>query len=233
MVQVRGQVAAMALLWESLKKLLMEEYCQDDAVQKSEEEFWNCTIIKSNADKYTTRFQELARLVSPMVTPESKHIDRYIRVIFDSGANFSFILTKLLPLINAKPNIINLSYEVEIANDVKVETNKIVRGCRLELEDKQKLKDIPIVRDFPGVFPEDLSGLPTSREAEFRIDLIPGAMHVTKLPYRLAPTEMKELSNKLKELKEKGFIRPSSLPWGASVLFVKKKDGSFYMCIDY
>ncbi|GKC66469.1 putative reverse transcriptase domain-containing protein [Tanacetum coccineum] len=90
-----------------------------------------------------------------------------------------------------------------------------------------------VIRDFPVVFLEDLSGLPPSREVEFRIDLIPGAMPVAKSPYRLAPTEMQELSNQLKELQEKGFIRPSSSPWGAPVLFVKKKDGSFRMCIDY
>ncbi|GKF86958.1 hypothetical protein Tco_0254785, partial [Tanacetum coccineum] len=63
--------------------------------------------------------------------------------------------------------------------------------------------------------------------------LIPGAVPVAKSPYRLTPTKMQELSNQLKELQEKGFIRPSSLPWGAPVLFVKKKDGSFRMCIDY
>ncbi|GJV33814.1 hypothetical protein Tco_1394214 [Tanacetum coccineum] len=89
-----------------------------------------------------------------------------------------------------------------------------------------KLEDIPIVRKFPGVFPEDLSGLPPPRVVEFRIDLIPGAMPVAKLPYRLAPTKMQELSNQLKDLQEKGFIRPNSSPWGAPVLFVKKKDGS-------
>ncbi|GJU12836.1 hypothetical protein Tco_1135232 [Tanacetum coccineum] len=75
--------------------------------------------------------------------------------------------------------------------------------------------------------------LPPSREVEFHIDLIPGVVPVVKSPYCLAPTEMQELSNQLKELQEKGFIRPSSSPWGAPVLFVKKKDGSFRMCIDY
>ncbi|GJT84705.1 putative reverse transcriptase domain-containing protein [Tanacetum coccineum] len=92
---------------------------------------------------------------------------------------------------------------------------------------KPKLEDIPVVRNFPGVFLEDLSRLPPSREVEFRIDLIPGAMHVAKSPYRLAPTELQELSNQLKELQDKGFIRPSSSLWGAPVLFAKKKDGSF------
>ncbi|GJV58378.1 reverse transcriptase domain-containing protein, partial [Tanacetum coccineum] len=87
--------------------------------------------------------------------------------------------------------------------------------------------------DFPEVFPEDLPGLPPTRQVEFQIDLVPGAAPVARAPYRLAPSEMKELSEQLKELSDKGFIRPSSSPWGAPVLFVKKKDGSFRMCIDY
>nr|GFC61042.1 putative reverse transcriptase domain-containing protein [Tanacetum cinerariifolium] len=99
--------------------------------------------------------------------------------------------------------------------------------------EKKQLENIPVVRDFPKVFPEDLSGLPPSRQVVFQIDLIPGAALVARAPYRLAPPEMKELSEQLKELSDKGFIRPSSSPWGASVLFVKKKDGSFQMCIDY
>ncbi|GJR74383.1 putative reverse transcriptase domain-containing protein [Tanacetum coccineum] len=103
-------------------------------------------------------------------------------------------------------------------------------------EDKSKekrLEDVLIVQDFPEVFPEDLPGIPLTRQVEFQIDLIPGAAPVARAPYRLAPSEMKELSNQLKELSDKGFIRPSSSPWGAPVLFVKKKDGSFWMCIFY
>nr|GEZ61648.1 reverse transcriptase domain-containing protein [Tanacetum cinerariifolium] len=95
------------------------------------------------------------------------------------------------------------------------------------------VKDIPIIQDFLEVFPEDLPGLPPTRPVEFQIDLIPGAAPVARAPYRLAPSEMKELSEQLQELFDKGFIRPSSSPWGAPVLFVKKKDGSFRMCIDY
>ncbi|GJT57367.1 putative reverse transcriptase domain-containing protein [Tanacetum coccineum] len=120
----------------------------------------------------------------------------------------------------------------------------MAKGCQIFLaqisakkeEDKsegKQLKDVPIVRDFPKVFPEDLSGLPPARPVEFQIDLIPGAAPVARAPYRLAPSEMKELSEQLQELSDKGFIRPSSSPWGAPVLFVKKKDGSFRMCIDY
>ncbi|GJZ32073.1 putative reverse transcriptase domain-containing protein, partial [Tanacetum coccineum] len=86
---------------------------------------------------------------------------------------------------------------------------------------------------FPKVFPEDLPGLPPTRPVEFQIDLILGVTPVAQAPYRLALSEMKELSEQLQELSDKGFIRPSSSPWGAPVLFVKKKDGSFRMCIDY
>ncbi|GJT99034.1 putative reverse transcriptase domain-containing protein [Tanacetum coccineum] len=102
-----------------------------------------------------------------------------------------------------------------------------------EKSEKKRLKGVPIVRDFPEVFPEDLPGLPLTRQVEFQIDLVPGVASIARAPYRLAPSEIKELSEQLKELSGKGFIRPSSSPWGAPVLFVKKKDGSFRMCIDY
>nr|GFA76680.1 putative reverse transcriptase domain-containing protein [Tanacetum cinerariifolium] len=89
------------------------------------------------------------------------------------------------------------------------------------------------IKDCNKVLPEELPGLPLTRPVEFQIDLVPGVAPVARAPYRLAPSEMKELAEQLKELSDKGFIRPSSSPWGAPVLFVKKKDGSFRMCIDY
>ncbi|GJX34942.1 putative reverse transcriptase domain-containing protein [Tanacetum coccineum] len=98
---------------------------------------------------------------------------------------------------------------------------------------RKQLQDVPLIHNFPKVFPDDLPGLPPPRQVEFRIELVPCAAPVARAPYRLAPSELKELSDQLKELLEKGFIRPSSSPWGAPVLFVKKKDGSFRMCIDY
>ncbi|GJU61079.1 putative reverse transcriptase domain-containing protein [Tanacetum coccineum] len=98
---------------------------------------------------------------------------------------------------------------------------------------KKQLQDVLVIRNFPEVFLDDFPGLPPPRQVEFRIELVPGAAPVARAPYRLAPSELKELSDQLKELLEKGFIRPSSSPWGAPVLFVKKKDGSFRMCIDY
>nr|GFA60191.1 putative reverse transcriptase domain-containing protein [Tanacetum cinerariifolium] len=79
----------------------------------------------------------------------------------------------------------------------------------------KRLEDVPVVREFPEVFPEDLLGIPSTRQVEFRIDLVPGAAPVARAPYRLAPSETKELADQLQELTDKGFIRPSSLPWGA------------------
>nr|GFB27501.1 transposon Tf2-9 polyprotein [Tanacetum cinerariifolium] len=105
-----------------------------------------------------------------------------------------------------------------------------------EVEDKsekKRLEDVPIVQNFLEVFPEDLPGLPPTQLVEFQIDLVPGVAPVARAPYRLSPSNMKELAKQLKEISDKGFIRPSSSPWGAPVLFVKKKDGSFQMCIDY
>nr|GEY26707.1 putative reverse transcriptase domain-containing protein [Tanacetum cinerariifolium] len=111
-------------------------------------------------------------------------------ILFDTGADESFMSTAFSSLININPSTLDYSYDVELAD------GQIIR-------------------------------------VEFQIDLIPGAAPVARAPYRLAPSEMKELSDQLHELSYKGFIRPSSSPWGALVLFVKKKDGSFRMCIDY
>ncbi|GKC83249.1 hypothetical protein Tco_1138966 [Tanacetum coccineum] len=99
--------------------------------------------------------------------------------------------------------------------------------------DEKRLEDIPVVNEFSYVFPEDLHGLPAVRQVEFQINLILRAAPVAHTPYRLAPSEMQELSNQLQELADRGFIRPSTSPWRAPILFVKKKDRSFRVCIDY
>ncbi|CAA3011864.1 DNA RNA polymerases superfamily [Olea europaea subsp. europaea] len=98
---------------------------------------------------------------------------------------------------------------------------------------KLEIDDISVVRDFPDVFPKDLPGLPPDREIEFCIDLVPGTAPISQVPYRMAPKELKELKVQLQDLVDKGFIRPSVSPWGAPVLFVKKKDGTMRLCIDY
>ncbi|GJU01157.1 retrotransposon protein, putative, ty3-gypsy subclass [Tanacetum coccineum] len=120
----------------------------------------------------------------------------------------------------------------------------INRGCPIflaqvtkkETEDKseeKRLEDVSTVWDFPEIFPEDFPRLPPSRQVEFQIDLVLGVAPVAHAPYRLVPSELQELSSQLQELFENGFIRPSSSPLGASILFVKKKDVSFWTCIDY
>ncbi|GJW25348.1 putative reverse transcriptase domain-containing protein [Tanacetum coccineum] len=254
--------------------------------------------------------------------------NRYAYILFDTGADRSFVSTAFSTLLDIIPNTLDHGYNVELADGRIIGVNTILMGCTLnflnhpfninlmpvemgsfdaiigmdwlskysaiidcakkivripsgskilivrgdgcseghrtrlnvisctkvqkyllkgshvflahvttkEIEDKsekKRLEDVPIVKDFPDVFPEDLPGLPQTRQVEFQIDLVPGAAPVARAPYRLAPSEMKELSEQLKELSDKGFIRPSSSPWGAPVLFVKKKDGSFRMCIDY
>ncbi|KAL0536730.1 hypothetical protein IC582_025690 [Cucumis melo] len=95
------------------------------------------------------------------------------------------------------------------------------------------LSSEPVVRDYPDVFPEELPGLPPHREVEFSIELEPGTVPISRAPYRMVPAKLKELKVQLQELLDKGFIRPSVSPWGAPVLFVKKKDGSMRLCIDY
>ncbi|GJY28428.1 putative reverse transcriptase domain-containing protein [Tanacetum coccineum] len=189
--------------------------------------------------------------------------DHYATTLFDYGADYNFVFTTFIPPLDIEPSELVFSCEIEIASWQLVEIDKVIRGCKLEIEvriplldgkvlkvlgekpkekmrqlmsakaNEKKQEEIVVVKDFPEVFPNNLSGLPHVQEIEFRIELTPKATPVAKYPYRLTPFELEELSGQLKELQDKGFIRPSSSPWGAPVLFVKKKDGSFRMCIDY
>ncbi|GJS01271.1 putative reverse transcriptase domain-containing protein [Tanacetum coccineum] len=148
-------------------------------------------------------------------------------------------------MTDIKPSNLGFNYKIEIASGQLVKINKVIRGCKLEIEvhsslqkgkvlraigekpeekvrhlmsakaKEQKQEEIVVVRNFPKVFLDDLSGLPPTREIKFCIELILGAIPVVKSPYRLAPSEMEELSGQLRELQDKGFIRPSSSPWGA------------------
>nr|CAE04771.3 OSJNBa0079C19.12 [Oryza sativa Japonica Group] len=95
------------------------------------------------------------------------------------------------------------------------------------------LEEIPIVRDFPDVFPDDLPGMPPKRDIEFIIDLVPGTTPIHKRPYRMAANELAEVKRQVDDLLQKGYIRPSSSPWGAPVIFVEKKDHTQRMCVDY
>ncbi|KAA3484100.1 DNA/RNA polymerases superfamily protein [Gossypium australe] len=122
-----------------------------------------------------------------------------------------------------------------------ISAQKCVRkGCEAYLAyildtkvSESKIESVLIVSEFLDVFPEELLGLPPVREVEFAIELVPGTSLISIAPYRMAPKKLKELKSQLQELIDRGFARPSFSPWGAPVLFVKKKDGSMRMCIYY
>ena len=107
----------------------------------------------------------------------------------------------------------------------------IRKGCEaflaLVLDSKRgqvNLEDIPVIKEFPNVFSEELSGLPLEREVDLSIEVLPETTSISRAPYRMALTELKKLKTRLQELLDKGFVQPSVSPWGASVLFVKKRD---------
>ena len=114
------------------------------------------------------------------------------------------------------------------------------KGCHgylahvvLTQETTASVEDVGVVRHFPDVFPEDLPGLSPDREVEFTINLLLGKNPISLTPYFMAPAELRELKTQLQELIDKGFIQPSTSPWGAPVLFVRKKDETLRLCIDY
>jgi hypothetical protein len=113
------------------------------------------------------------------------------------------------------------------------------QGCRLyvvEAMNERKgtsLDQYPVLSEFKDVFLNELPGLPSERELDFTIELKPGVEPISKTPYRMTMLELCELQMQLKELLELGLIRPSVSPWGARIIFVKKKDGSLWLCIDY
>ncbi|GJQ96545.1 putative reverse transcriptase domain-containing protein [Tanacetum coccineum] len=178
--------------------------------------------------------------------------DHQAYMLFDSGADRSFISNTFSAMLGHPFNIdlmpIDLgSFDVIISMDwlaknhavvvcdekiVRItygNENLIVQGDKSDKELSERKQ-----RQVKGeISIKDLPGLPPMRQVEFQIDLVPGVAPVARAPYRLAPMELQELSTQLQEISDKGFIRPSSSTWGAPVLFVKKKDGSFWMCIDY
>ena len=142
-----------------------------------------------------------------------------------------------------EPGVIFRGIRREIAPSLinAMTASKMLRkGCQGYLafvvdmrQEGTRLEDIPIVNEFLDVFPDDISGLPPDREIEFVTELILRTEPISIPPYRMAPAELKEMKAQLEELLSKGFIRPSTSPWGAPVLFVKKKDGSLRLCIEY
>ncbi|GJV01760.1 putative reverse transcriptase domain-containing protein [Tanacetum coccineum] len=135
--------------------------------------------------------------------------------LFDSGADYSFVFTTFIPLLGLEPSDLGFKYEIEIASGKLVKIDKVIKGCKLEIEGNIFNIDlIPfghgsfyVIIDSPEVFPNDLSGLPPIREIKFWIELTLGAMPVAKSPYRLAPSELEVLSGQLKELQDKFFSK--------------------------
>jgi hypothetical protein len=97
----------------------------------------------------------------------------------------------------------------------------------------QNLEDIPVACEFPDVFLEDLPGMPPDRDVELIIELQPGPAPISRRPYKMTPKELAELKVQLNELLDKGYIHPGSSPWGYPALFIKKKDQSLRLCVDY
>ncbi|GJX63558.1 putative reverse transcriptase domain-containing protein [Tanacetum coccineum] len=168
--------------------------------------------------------------------------NRYASILFDTGADRSFVSTAFSSRIVITPTALDHDYNVELADGRIVGLNTIIQGCTLNLLnhpfniDLMPVElDVPVVQEFPEVFPEDLPGIPPTRQVEFRIDLVLGATPVARAPYRLALSEMKELAEQLQELTDKGFIRPSSSPSGSSgSCWKRRKEGLSSGCaIDY
>ncbi|GJR60123.1 putative reverse transcriptase domain-containing protein [Tanacetum coccineum] len=195
---------------------------------------------------------EEARQDPNIVTGTFTLNNHYATTLFDSGADYSFVSTTSMLLLDIELGNLGFSYEIEIASGQLVEINKVIQGCKLEIEGH--IFDIDLIPFGHGSFDVIVGmywlsrhkaeivchekvvriplpngkirslrrkarreGLPPSSEIKFCIDLIPGAMPIVKSPYRLEPSEMEELLSQLRELQDKGFIRPSSWPWGEPI----------------
>ncbi|KAK2375585.1 cleavage and polyadenylation specificity factor subunit [Trifolium repens] len=138
--------------------------------------------------------------------------------------------TVVFPKLEGDPKLMSGK---EVGESFREHGELFAMFASLKLESEVGIKELPVVQEFPDVFPEDVSDVPPEREVEFTIDLIPGTSPISMAPYRMSASELSELKKQLEELLEKKFIRPSVSPWGAPVLLVKKKEGSMRLCIDY
>jgi hypothetical protein len=123
--------------------------------------------------------------------------------------------------------------EMEFVTELVVTAKGIANRANVNQLDASQGYEVLVVNEFPDVFPEELSVMPPDRDIEFVIELKPGTTPIYKTPYSMATPELAELMEHIKELLEKGFIHPSSSPWGAPVIFVLKKDGTQRLCMDY
>jgi hypothetical protein len=123
--------------------------------------------------------------------------------------------------------------ELEFVAEPVVTAKGIANHAKITQLDAVQSSEVPVVNEFPDVFPNELPGMPPDRDIEFVIELKPGTVPIYKTPFRMTTPELAELKEHIREVVEKGFIRPSSSPWGAPVIFVPKKDGTQRLCVDY
>jgi hypothetical protein len=146
-------------------------------------------------------------------------------------------LSKCKVLINCAKKSVKMTplegKEMEFITELVVTVKGVANCSKVNQLDASQGSEVPMVNEFPDVFPEELPGMPPDRNIEFVIELNPGTTPIYKTPYRMATPELAELKEHVKELLEKGFIRPSSSPWGVPVIFVPKKDGTQRLCMDY
>jgi hypothetical protein len=143
-------------------------------------------------------------------------------------------LTAHKGVISCSPRLVTLEHPSGKKIEVELlKSRDVPQVYNLNSLEKRTLEDVPVICEYPDVFPEELLGLPPDRDVEFVIDLVPGMAPITKRPYSMSAEELTELKNQLKDLLDKQYIRPSASPWGSPVLFVRKKDGTMRLCIDY
>jgi hypothetical protein len=166
--------------------------------------------------------------VANLIVLESKSIDVIL------GMDW---LSKHKVLIDCAKKFVKLTNpegkEMEFVIETVVTTKGVANRAKVKQLDARQGSEVPVVNEFPDVFPEELLGMPPDRDIKFVIELKPGTTPIYKTPYRMATPELVELKEHIKELLEKGFIRPSSSPWGIPVIFVLKKDGTQRLCMDY
>jgi hypothetical protein len=183
-----------------------------------------------------------ARQLCPKVNLKIRGVDFVANLIVLESKGIDVILgmdwlSKYKVLINCARKSIKLTTpegkEMEFVVEPVATAKGIANHAKVNQLDASQGSEVPVVNKFPDVFPEELPGMPPDRDIEFVIELKPGTTPIYKTPYRMATLELAKLKEHIKELLEKGFIHPSSSPWGAPVIFVPKKDGTQRLCLDY
>jgi hypothetical protein len=183
-----------------------------------------------------------ARQLCPKVNLKIRGVDFIANLIVLESKGIDVILemdwlSKHKVLIDCAKKSVKLTTsegkKMEFVAESVVTAKGVANHAKVNQLDASKGFDVPVVNKFPDVFPEELAGMPPNRDIEFVIELNPDTTPIYKTPYRMATPKLAKLKEHIKELLEKGFIRPSSSPWGALVFFVPENDGVQRLCVDY